>query len=158
MYRSRNQKRAEPLTTGGRRDPLSSRRPVVHWWLRPISSSLCGGVEKASQHACRGESDGIRVSGPTKVYARGKRNLGFHFCPDCGCVAYWRGLALDEKGRRRSAVNLRLAEPGAVACINLRPLRWTGSSEDLPRDGRCVADMWFYSRTLLSHHRSFSAS
>ena len=81
------------------------------------------------------EGEGIRVSGPTKVYARGRRNLGFHFCPGCGCVAYGRGLALDEKGRRRIAVNLRLAEPGAVAGIIIDHLDGLGSFEDLPRDG-----------------------
>jgi hypothetical protein len=88
------------------------------------------------------EDEGIRVSGPTRVYARGNRNLGFHFCPDCGCIAYWRGLALDEKGRRRIAVNLRLAEPGAVAAIIVDHFDGFGSFEDLPRDGRCVADKW----------------
>lgn len=89
------------------------------------------------------EDEGIRAWGPTLVYGRGKRNLGFHFCPDCGCVTYWRGLALDEKGRRRIAVNLRLAEPAAVARIIIDHFDGLGSFEDLPRDGRCVADMWF---------------
>ena len=35
-------------------------------------------------------------------------SLGFHFCPECGCVAYWRSLEPDKEGRRRIAVNLRL--------------------------------------------------
>jgi hypothetical protein len=88
------------------------------------------------------EDQGIRVSGETRAYVRGK-HLAFHFCPDCGCVAYWRGLALDEKGRRRIAVNLRLAELVAVAGIILDRFDGLGSFEDLPRDGRCVANMWF---------------
>ena len=58
-------------------------------------------------------------------------------------MVYWRGLALDEKGRRRIAVNLRLAEPGAVARILIDHFDGLESFEDLPRDGRCVADMWF---------------
>ena len=88
------------------------------------------------------ENEGIKVSGPTKAYVRG-RSLEFHFCADCGCVAYWRGQALDEKGRRRIAVNLRLAEPAAVAGIIIDHFDGMDSFEDLPRDGRCVADMWF---------------
>jgi hypothetical protein len=89
------------------------------------------------------EDEGIRVSGPTRVYARGK-NLGFHFCPECGCVAYWRGLAPNEQGRRRIAVNLRLAEdPKAVAAVIIDHFDGLESFDDLPRDGRCVADMWF---------------
>ena len=89
------------------------------------------------------EDEGIRVSGETRVYTRGERHLGFHFCPDCGCVAYWRALALSEHGRRRIAVNLRLAEPGAVAAIVVDHFDGLATWKDLPRDGRCVADMWF---------------
>lgn len=89
------------------------------------------------------EGEGIQVSGPTSVYARGSRNLGFHFCPGCGCVAYWRGLALDGSGRRRIAVNLRLADPVAVAGIIIDHFDGLETFDDLPRDGRCVADMWF---------------
>ncbi|KAB2942284.1 MAG: GFA family protein [Hyphomicrobium sp.] len=88
------------------------------------------------------ENERIRISGPTRAYIRG-RHLGFHFCPDCGCVAYWRGLVPDAHGRRRIAVNLRLAEPGAVAAIIIDHFDGLESFEDLPRDGRCVADMWF---------------
>lgn len=89
------------------------------------------------------EGEGIRVSGPTRVYTRG-RALGFHFCPDCGCVAYWRALAPSEDGRRRIAVNLRLAEqPAAVAGVIIDHFDGLDSFDDLARDGRCVADMWF---------------
>lgn len=88
------------------------------------------------------EGEGIRVSGPTKAYVRG-RSLAFHFCPDCGCVTYWRGNALDEQGRRRIAVNLRLAEPEAVAGIILDHFDGLESFDDLGRDGRCIRDLWF---------------
>ena len=47
------------------------------------------------------EGEGINVSGPTQVYERG-RAIGFHFCPACGCVAYWRSLDPDDDGRRLS--------------------------------------------------------
>jgi hypothetical protein len=89
------------------------------------------------------EDERIRVSGPTRVYARGSRNIGFHFCADCGCVAYWRARAPGEDGRRRIAVNLRLAEPEAVGAIVVEHFDGLVSFDDLGRDGRCVADMWF---------------
>jgi hypothetical protein len=88
------------------------------------------------------EGERIKVSGPTRAYVRG-RHLGFHFCPECGCVAYWRGHSADENGRRRIAVNLRLAEPGAVGAIVIDHFDGLDTFEDLGRDGRCVADMWF---------------
>lgn len=90
------------------------------------------------------EDEGIRVSGPTRVYTRGERNLGFHFCAECGCVTYWRALKVNADGRRRIAVNLRLAEdPAAVAGIVIDHFDGLDTFDDLPRDGRCVADMWF---------------
>jgi hypothetical protein len=89
------------------------------------------------------EGEGIHVSGPTTAYVRGHRSLGFHFCPTCGCVAYWRSLSAGEAGRRRIAVNLRLAEPVAVADIPIDHFDGLDKFEDLPRDGRCVGDYWF---------------
>lgn len=88
------------------------------------------------------EDEGIRISGATSSYRRGD-HLAFHFCPTCGCIAYWRTIALDEQGRRRIAVNLRLAEPEAVAAIPIDHFEGLVSFEDLPRDGRRVDDMWF---------------
>lgn len=88
------------------------------------------------------EGEGIRVSGPTRSYSRGKA-LELHFCPNCGCVACWRAIKTGEDGRRRIAVNLRLADPGAVGAIIVDHFDGLDSFEDLPRDGRCVADMWF---------------
>jgi hypothetical protein len=61
----------------------------------------------------------------------------------CGCVAFWRGQRTDEQGRRRIAVNLRLAEPEAVARIPIDHFDGLNTFDDLPRDGRCVADYWF---------------
>jgi hypothetical protein len=89
------------------------------------------------------QDERIRVSGPTRAYSRGSRSIGFHFCPDCGCVAYWRATNADKEGRRRIAVNLRLAEPDDVAGIVMDHFDGLGTFTDLPRDGRCVADMWF---------------
>ncbi len=88
------------------------------------------------------EDRGIAVSGPASAYVRGQ-SLGFHFCPRCGCVAYWRSLTTDDEGRRRIAVNLRLAEPDAVAGIPIEHFDGLDTFEDKGQDGRCVKDYWF---------------
>ena len=91
------------------------------------------------------EGERIEIDGPTTAYARqGKSpSLEIRFCPICGCVVCWRGLALDAEGRRRMAVNLRLAPPEAVAHLPIDHFDGLVSFDDLPRDGRCVRDMWF---------------
>jgi hypothetical protein len=89
------------------------------------------------------EGEKVTVAGTTKVYIQGERTLGFHFCPECGCIAYWRALAAGADGRRRMGVNLRLAEPDAVGPIPLRHLDGLESWQRLPRAGACVADFWF---------------
>lgn len=88
------------------------------------------------------EGEGVHVSGPTTAYVRGKA-LGFHFCPKCGCVAYWRALEPNKEGRRRLAVNVRLAEPELVAHLPIDHFEGLVAFDDLPRDGRCVRDYWF---------------
>jgi hypothetical protein len=89
------------------------------------------------------EGEGISVSGVTTAYVRGDKEIGFHFCPACGCVAYWRSLAAREDGRRRIAVNLRLTEPDPIAHLPIDHFEGLVNFVDLPRDGRCVADVWF---------------
>ncbi|MFM1895274.1 MAG: hypothetical protein RLZZ385_348 [Pseudomonadota bacterium] len=89
------------------------------------------------------EGDDIRVAGDTQVYIRGDKEIGFHFCPSCGCVAYWRALAPRDDGRRGIAVNLRLTEPELVAQVPIRRFEGLVTFKDLPMDGRCVADYWF---------------
>lgn len=89
------------------------------------------------------EGEGISVTGATRAYTTGAKEIGFNFCPDCGCVAFWRSLTADGDGRRRIAVNVRLAEPQAVAMIPIDHFDGLNTFEDLPRDGRCVADYWF---------------
>jgi hypothetical protein len=88
------------------------------------------------------EGEGIKVSGKTQSYIKGTA-IEFHFCPRCGCVAFWRARELDQAGRRRIAVNLRLAAPEAVAKIPIDHFDGFDTFEDLPRDGRCVGDYWF---------------
>ena len=66
------------------------------------------------------EDAGIHVSGSITAYVRGD-SLGFHFCPTCGCVAYWR--------RRRPMM------PGGAASL---------STSARPRPSR---SRWFRSST-----------
>lgn len=88
------------------------------------------------------QDEGIKVSGATRAYIRG-RSIEFHFCPDCGCVAYWRGREANAEGRRRIAVNVRLTEPGPIAHLPIDHFDGLDKFEDLPRDTRCVRDHWF---------------
>ena len=92
------------------------------------------------------EGERIKVSGPLASYTRhdvAKPALEILFCGRCGCVASWRGLKLDAEGRRRIAVNIRLTEPAAVAGLPIDHFDGLDAFDDLPRDGRCVSDMWF---------------
>lgn len=90
------------------------------------------------------EGEEVYVNGETKTYARGRQNLSFHFCGRCGCIAYWRLNKIDENGKRRIAVNVRLVEdPKKVAHLPIDHFDGLDSFEDLPRDARCVKDMWF---------------
>jgi hypothetical protein len=89
------------------------------------------------------EGERIDVSGPTQAYVRGDGFIAFHFCPTCGCVAYWRAREPDAEGRRRIAVNLRLTDPEPVARVPIDHFDGYATWKDLPRDGRCVGDYWF---------------
>ncbi|RYI32022.1 MAG: GFA family protein [Acetobacteraceae bacterium] len=89
------------------------------------------------------EGEGVSVAGETRSYARGARTLEFHFCPTCGCMVFWRATEREAGGRLRIAVNLRLADPEAVAHIPIDHFEGLERFEDLPRDGRRVADYWF---------------
>jgi hypothetical protein len=120
---------------------------TVHWQFdgEPDGATACNctvcrryGVLWAYDYV----DEGIHVTGPTRAYVRGTA-IEFHFCPTCGCVAYWRGLRAEPDGRRRIAVNLRLAEPDAVAKIPIDHFDGLVTFTDLPRDGRCVGDYWF---------------
>lgn len=88
------------------------------------------------------EHEGVKLEGRTQTYVRGG-GLEFHFCQRCGCVAAWRALRHGENGNRRMGVNVRLADPDAVAHIPIDHFDGLNTFEDLPRDGRCVKDYWF---------------
>lgn len=92
------------------------------------------------------ENERIRLSGPSRSYTRaGKVNpsLEVLFCPTCAGVLAWRGLRLEEGGRRRMAVNVRLAPPEAVVDQAIDRFDGLDAFADLPSDGRCVRDLWF---------------
>jgi hypothetical protein len=87
----------------------------------------------------------IRLDGPLASYRRAdvaKPYLEYLFCPHCACVLAWRGLTQDEHGATRCAVNVRLAEPEAVAALAIDHFDGLDSFEDLPSTGRCVRDYW----------------
>jgi len=92
------------------------------------------------------EGERIRISGPNTLYTRPDEadpSLEIRFCPTCGCALCWRGLHVKPDGRRRIAVNLRLAPPETVADLPIEHFDGLVTFEGLPGDGRCVRDLWF---------------
>ena len=92
------------------------------------------------------ENETVTVTGPTGSYRRAeleKPQLEMLFCPACACVLSWRGLSLHADGRRRMAVNVRLAAPEAVMDLKIDQFDGLDTFEDLPSTGRCVRDLWF---------------
>jgi hypothetical protein len=92
------------------------------------------------------EHERIRLEGPTSSYTRsGKEasSLEILFCPTCACVLSWRGLHLEHDGRRRMAVNVRLAPPEAVQDLAIDHFDGLETFEDLPSRNLCVRHLWF---------------
>jgi hypothetical protein len=75
-------------------------------------------------------------------YVHGDRLLAFLRCPGCGNLVAWRGLEPLPDGRRRVAVNLRLADSAKVRHLPLRRFDGADTWESQPADGRTVADLW----------------
>lgn len=91
------------------------------------------------------ENDRITLTGVTSTFRRiGKADptIEIVFCPTCAGVLAWRGVRLEEDGRRRMAVNVRLADPEAVATLAIDSFDGLDTFEDLPPDGRTVSDLW----------------
>lgn len=119
---------------------------AVRWRFegRPASATACNCTvcrRYAALWAYDFLDERIAVSGPTCRYVPGE-SLGFHFCPVCGVLAYWCALEAGSDGRRRIAVNLRLAEPRETAGIPVMRVDWLGESGPLPTDGRCISAYW----------------
>jgi hypothetical protein len=123
----------------------------AHWTLEgdpgPVTACNCTLCRRyGALWAYDYENERIAISGVTTAYARpGKADpsLEIRFCATCGCVICWRGLRIDEEGRRRMAVNVRLAEPEAVAHLPIDHFDGLDTFDDLPRSGKCVRDLWF---------------
>ncbi len=120
---------------------------AVHWTLKsiPTSATAC------SCTACRRygalwaygwEGDDVTFSGQTTPFVRGD-SLSFNFCPQCGNLSHWRGLTLNEHGKRRVAINLRLTEPEPIQDVPVRRFDGLDTWTSRPDEGTCVKDMWF---------------
>lgn len=91
------------------------------------------------------EGERIALHGATASYVRTDVSdpaLEIVFCPTCAGVLAWRGLRLKADGRRRIAVNVRLAPPEEVADLPVDHFDGLGAFEDLPSQGKCVRDLW----------------
>jgi hypothetical protein len=92
------------------------------------------------------ENGRIKINGSTFVYERVDKtppNLEFHFCPKCASVICWRAIKPEPDGRRRLAINIRLASVDEVGHLLIDHFDGLVSFEDLPSDGRRVCDLWF---------------
>lgn len=88
--------------------------------------------------------DSITISGKTKFYERGSKLNGYHFCENCGCIAYYLAKEQDKEGRMRIAVNIRMiTDPKPVLNLPIDHFEGLDSFEDLPRDGRNVGHLWY---------------
>ncbi len=133
---------------------------AAHWTMEgdpgPVTACNCSlcrryGALWAYDYEADGEGRGdgggrIGLHGPTRAFTRrgsGTPSLEIRFCPTCACVLCWRGLQVGQDGRRRMAVNVRLAPPEAVAHLPIDHFDGLDTFDDLPRDGRCVRDLWF---------------
>lgn len=88
----------------------------------------------------------IEHIGPSRAYVRADMHdptIEVVHCPDCACVSGWRALRLEKDGRRRLAVNLRLADADAVADLPVVRSDGLDTFEDLPDEAKRVRDLWF---------------
>jgi hypothetical protein len=87
------------------------------------------------------EGGKLSVEGETHFYIWNRKWLEFHFCPKCACVVHWRSVDTAKGPGRPIGFNLRLAAFDEVKDIPLIH-HDTETKADLPRDGKCVADVW----------------
>ncbi|MCB9676673.1 MAG: GFA family protein [Alphaproteobacteria bacterium] len=85
----------------------------------------------------------VQITGETRGYLRCdiETHLAFHFCPECGGMVCWLPKAGSES--QRCAVNLRMADPDAVAAVPVHRFDGFDTWSSLPDEGRVVGDVWF---------------
>lgn len=91
------------------------------------------------------EGERITLRGAPRAYVRADEaepTLEILFCGQCGCMLAWRRLGVAEGERRRMAVNLRLAEPEAVADLPIVHFDGLKSFSDRAARGLKVRDIW----------------
>lgn len=123
----------------------------VHWEFRGeiqdatiCNCSACHRYGVLWAYAYEGDGISIEDAGGQLVgYEYGSKVRSFNFCRTCGNLVSWRKTKPEEDGRVRMAVNLRLAEFSDVAHLPILRFEGLRSREDLPMDGRTVADLWF---------------
>ena len=92
------------------------------------------------------EDERIHISGSTRSYVRSDKphpEIEVLFCPTCASVLAWRAVRAGEDGRRRAAVNVRLAPPEAVTDLAIEHFGGLDTFEPMPNDSRRVRDLWF---------------
>ena len=86
--------------------------------------------------------EGISVAGPTKFYH--KKVSAYHFCQNCGCLAYYLVHSKDAEGRRKIAVNMRMADdPSKIMTAAIDHFDGFDKFEDEPSDGKTIKDLWY---------------
>ncbi len=88
--------------------------------------------------------DDIHFVGRATTYRRSDGgDIDFYFCATCGCVTHYIRTAAEGDGRHRTAVNLRLTDPGPIFDLPVDRFDGHETFEYLPRDGRKISDIWF---------------
>lgn len=86
----------------------------------------------------------VHVKGQTHSYRRKDAGtIDFHFCPACGCVTHYVEDPDSNTGKSWTGVNTRMSDPVSISALPIDHFDGYQTHDDLPRDGRTVADMWF---------------
>lgn len=85
-----------------------------------------------------------QVEGQTNAYEYAKKHSRYHFCPNCGGLAFYLANRPDENGNFKIAVNFRMAsDPDLIQHLRIDHFDGFDKFEDLPSDGKTVKDLWF---------------
>jgi hypothetical protein len=88
--------------------------------------------------------EGVTISGDTQAYGSEQDVTGFHFCSNCGCLAYYLARSKDSEGRLRIAVNLRMIDdPSNILNLPIDHFDGLDKFDDEPRDDRTVKHLWY---------------